>query len=143
MTAPDADLSAEQRYRDAFERLKAGRPDRLPAGSAVSQNNVAKEAGVDPTALRKARFPSLVKDIQSYVAAQDRAPPSKRQQLLEQRNVRVEETAREQVLKAQRDDAHSRLMSCQRAVLELLEENRLLRERLAELSAPVLPLSKD
>ena len=44
--------SAADQYRDAFERLKLNRPQLLPKGTPVTQNNVAKEAGSDPSALR-------------------------------------------------------------------------------------------
>jgi hypothetical protein len=32
---------AETAFREAYERLKKNRPETLPKGSAVSQNNVA------------------------------------------------------------------------------------------------------
>ena len=78
--------TAEANFREAFERLKIGAPKVLPTGAHVSQNNIAKEAGCDPSALRKARFPSLVAEIQSYVAAHGgERPESERQKLLKQR----------------------------------------------------------
>lgn len=61
--------TAEQDFRDAFERLKAGAPDVLPAGSLVTQNNVAREAGRDPSALKKDRYPFLILEIQAYVTS--------------------------------------------------------------------------
>jgi len=57
--------AAEANFRRAFERLKAGAPKVLPLGTPVSQNNVAKEAGCDSSALRKSRFPCLVAEIQA------------------------------------------------------------------------------
>lgn len=94
--------SAEQAFRDAFERLKRGKPERLPKGTPVSQNNVAKEAGVDPSALRKARYPRLIAEIQSYLQANPvEAAPSARQARLAQRKrnrnlqERIEATAPE------------------------------------------------
>jgi hypothetical protein len=78
--------SAEGRYREAFERLKQGAPTTLPIGTPVSQNNVAKEAGCDPTALRKSRFTSLIAEIQRWVKEHDgEPPPSQRQKILAQR----------------------------------------------------------
>ena len=65
-------VSAEAKFRAAFERLKSSMPRVLDAGAAVSQNNVAKEAGVDPSALRKSRYPSLVSEIQAYVEIEQR-----------------------------------------------------------------------
>jgi hypothetical protein len=59
--------TAEQRFRAAFDRLKDDKPQILPRGTPVSQNNVAKEAGTDPTALRKKRFPALIREIQAWV----------------------------------------------------------------------------
>lgn len=134
--------NAEKRFRDAFDRLKVDRPNRLPVGTRVSQNNVAREAGLDPSALKKSRFPSLVRDIQVYVETYIvGAQPSERQQrakLHVQEKDRADEV---RALKAQRDAAHSQLLSAQRAVLELLQENADLRTRIAELSGDVLSIS--
>ena len=98
--------TAEANFREAFERLKIGAPKILSASAQVSQNNVAKEAGCDPSALRKSRFPSLVAEIQNYVATHDgECPESERQKLLKQR--KRSRTARETIadLKKQRDAA--------------------------------------
>lgn len=96
--------TAEANFREAFERLKISAPKTLPAGAQVSQNNVAKEAGCDPSALRKSRFPSLVAEIQNYVAAHGgERPESEWQRLLKQR--KRSRTAREMIadLEKQRD----------------------------------------
>lgn len=77
--------SAELLYREAFERLKNGTTIRLPVGAAVSQNNVAKEAGTDPSALRKSRFPTLISEIQLFIVAIGPGAPSARQKILSQR----------------------------------------------------------
>ena len=61
--------NAEQLYRDAFLRLKQGKPLRLKKGAPVTQNNVAKEAGRDPSALKKSRFPELIREIKNAFAA--------------------------------------------------------------------------
>lgn len=58
---------AELDFSAAFERLKYGNTLILPPGSPVSQNNVAREAGRDPSALRKSRYPKLVADIQAWI----------------------------------------------------------------------------
>lgn len=70
------DKSAEQRFRDAFDRLKKGNPKVLPYGTPVTQNNVAKEAGLTQGALRKSRFPLLIAEIQQYVGTHDQKRPS-------------------------------------------------------------------
>lgn len=53
MTLPKPE-NAEANFREAVERLKVDAGKLLPMGTPVSQNNVAKEAGCDPTALKKA-----------------------------------------------------------------------------------------
>lgn len=58
---------AELDFSTAFERLKCGNTLILPPGSPVSQNNVAREAGKDPSALRKSRYPKLIADIQAWI----------------------------------------------------------------------------
>ena len=45
---PAKRMSAGNLYRAAFECLKINKPERLPKGSPVSQNNVAKEAAAIP-----------------------------------------------------------------------------------------------
>ncbi len=61
--------SAEQDFRDAFERLKKGKTIRLPLGAPVTQANVAREAGRDPSALKKERYPLLILAVQAYVTS--------------------------------------------------------------------------
>lgn len=96
--------TAEANFRAAFERLKINAPKILTVGAQVSQNNVAKEAGCDPSALRKSRFPSLVAEIQNYVAAHGgECPESECRKLMKQR--KRNRSTREKIadLKKQRD----------------------------------------
>lgn len=142
---PNQAVSAERRFRDAFERLKLGVPQVLPKGTNVSQNNVAKEANCDPSALRKARFPLLVLEIQEWIAAHKcELPPSDRQKLLKQRdkNRNTRETIED--LKKQRDIAVSLLSDANLRIVELTEKVADLQTRLNELkpSASVLGLKK-
>lgn len=67
----ESSKKAEVLFREAFQRLKENKPINVPAASKVSQNNVAKEAGKHPTALKKDRFPLLVMEIQSYIESQE------------------------------------------------------------------------
>jgi hypothetical protein len=60
--------TAEIGFREAFERLKTNQPTVLAKGAFVSQNNVAREAGRDPSALKKDRYPLLVSEIQAFSA---------------------------------------------------------------------------
>lgn len=94
--------TAESNFRDAFERLKADSPIVLPVNSEVSQNNVAKEAGRVPSALRKSRFKSLVAEIQEYVKTHGvERPESERQKLIKQRQKSRSTKERAADLKAQ------------------------------------------
>lgn len=143
--ASQAASSAEQRFRDAFERLKLGVPQVLPKGTPVSQNNVAKEAACDPSALRKTRFPLLVLAIQEWVEAhKGEQSGSERQKLLKQR--RRNRDTRETIadLKRQRDITAGLLADANLRIVELFEQLADARARLDELqpSARVLDLPK-
>lgn len=130
--------SAEVRFRDAFERLKSNRSEVLPAGSIVSQNNVAKEAGRDPTALRKSRYPLLVEEIQAYVKAhefRDASAGLRTRRLRQKRS--LEEKLSDAVL--QRDQIQSHLASANMRIIELSEQVQLLQQRLDDLSPPPVP----
>ncbi|NHC04091.1 hypothetical protein G9F31_09960 [Acinetobacter sp. 187] len=59
--------NAEQSFREAFKRLKSNNPKILPLNSPVTQNNIAREAGRDPSALKKDRYPLLILEIQAYI----------------------------------------------------------------------------
>ena len=128
---PTLNKSAEERLRDAFERLKLGLPVTLPKGTRVTQNNVAKEAGNDPSALRKSRYPLLVMDIQEYVEAnKDRELVSAQQKALKKK--RKNRDAKEVIadLKQQRDKAIDRIMYANLRILELSETVDDLRAKL-------------
>lgn len=121
---------AESAFREAFERLKCGSPERLPLGVPVSQNNVAKEAGCDPSALRKTRYPGLIREIQQWIQEHEStAPPSPRQSILAKRkqNRSLKETIVE--LKNQRDHAISLLLEADAKILDLTGEIARLQAR--------------
>ena len=114
---------AEQTFREAFDRLKRGKPQRLPLGTPVSQNNVAKEAGKDPSALKKARYPVLVNEIQQWVGQHGADQPlSRRQQAIARKKSRHDAQARQAQIVAQRDLALSMLLSSDDQLLHLLKE---------------------
>jgi uncharacterized protein YceH (UPF0502 family) len=138
--AGDNKKTAEQRFRDAFERLKLGVPEVLPTGTPVSQNNTAKEAGCDPSALRKTRFPSLIAEIQHYVDshAEDR-PVSARQTMLKQRQKSRSTRDTLQDIKRQRDAAQGLIADANFRIVELTEEVSDLRRRLEDLQSSVKP----
>lgn len=80
---------AEGLFRAAYERLKVNEPTNLPKGALVTQNNVAKEAGKHPTALKKERYPALVREIQDYLKQQeiDSSIIDKKKKLRKQRTI--------------------------------------------------------
>lgn len=114
---------AEKEFRHAFERLKSGKPERLPPGTPVSQNNVARETGIDPSSLKKSRYPDLVNEIQlwmneNYVTTK----PSARQNTItvRRRNRSLREIIND--LKLQRDSVASQLVEADAKILELTIE---------------------
>ncbi|RBA24356.1 hypothetical protein [Herminiimonas fonticola] len=113
-------LSALDKYRAAFMRLKMNTPQRLPKGTIVSQNNVAKEAGTDPSALKKSRFPLFIDEIQRYVSVQsDKKPVSARQKTLSTRKKNRSLQERLSEVAKQRDNLASLLTEADMAILEL------------------------
>lgn len=135
-------LTAEQRFRQAFERLKANKPQVLAAGTPVSQNNVAKEAGCDTSALRKSRFPSLVREIQAYVEINEQERPSQRKETIKRRKARSELVDRLKQVSAQRDLAQSQLVSTQQRVVELMSELRVARALLESMRPSAVVLNR-
>jgi len=125
-------LSAEDRFRQAFERLKTGEAKLLKPGASVTQNNVAREAGCDPSALKKARFPALVREIQAYVDLHQEnhhftSKRTKRRAANRTMQERLDDAIR------QRDQAQSILASAHVRIIELSEEVQSLQRQLDEL----------
>ncbi|UJB33419.1 hypothetical protein HQN78_21525 [Chromobacterium sp. Beijing] len=134
---------AECSFREAFERLKIGVPNLLPKGARVSQNNVAKEAGCSPSALRKSRYPSLIAEIQRWIKDNvSNIPASSRQAKLLQRDRNRSLREKIEALKAERDHALSLLIEADQKILELLLENAALQEKLPELNVTPIRVKK-
>jgi hypothetical protein len=122
---------AETAFREAFERLKQSKSEILPRGTQISQNNVAREAGGDPSALKKSRYPELVNEIQRWIHEhRPEAKSSARQKTLRQRekNRSLKEIIRD--LSLQRDSAATLLVEADAKILELTMENVRLRAML-------------
>ena len=133
ITSPPRVGAAETAFRAAFERLKLGRPKVLPKGSPVTQNNVAREAGRDPSALKKDRYPELIRDIQAWVekgCPPVRSSPTPHQAAKAARRRSSKLETRIEELKRDRDLAQSLLMSAQKELVELWCEVQTLRARL-------------
>ena len=128
---------AEIKFREAFERLKVGKPNILPKGTMLSQNNVAKETGVDPSALRRTRFPELVAEIQAWIEEnkEDLVQKTPRQMVLAQRSRNRDLNEQIKALKEQRDNALSTLIDAQRSIVELTLENEKLKARVPAINA--------
>ncbi|MDB1110794.1 hypothetical protein SAMN04490186_2164 [Pseudomonas grimontii] len=118
-----SNCSAEDRFRAAFERLKIGASSIVPSGTPITQNNVAREAGLDPSALKKSRFPILINEIKNWIASFSvDTPPSKHKQLVGQRD--KNRTLRTQIkeIKTQRDYLQSLLLEADAKIMELSTE---------------------
>ncbi|MDN6883828.1 hypothetical protein QMO14_09495 [Variovorax sp. CAN2819] len=103
----------------------------------MSQNNVAKEAGCTASALRKERFPELVKQIQDFVAPSAKAPNDLRERLAhaEQRNkLLLQERA---ALRDRYDLQTSRVLSLLAETAELKRQIKILE---SELRGNIRPL---
>jgi hypothetical protein len=135
---------AESRFRDAFERLKRGKTELVPAGTTMSQNAVAKEAGVIPSGLRHSRFPDLCREIAEWVDEHkdDPTQKSRRQRNLAERNVRRKVHEQLEAMKLQRDLALSKLLSAEAHILELTMEVRRLRALAPDPVAPIRPADR-
>lgn len=132
MSQPDYVGDAEMGFRDAFERLKRGKLTRLPPGTPVSQNNVAKEAGRDPSALRKSRYPRLIREIQKWIEDNGSAPRKRHSStslIKGAREANRELKAQIGRLTQQRDRAMARLVIAEESILDLHRQLRDLKAR--------------
>jgi chromosome segregation ATPase len=129
-------LSAEQRFRQAFERLKSGEPKVLERGVPVTQNNVAREAGCDPSALKKARFPALIREIQAYIELHPNDDRSANQKVKRKQAANRSMQERLEDAIRQRDHAQSILASANMRILELSDEVQSLQRQLDEVRPP-------
>lgn len=122
---------AENSFRAAFERLKSNVPNLLPKGTIITQNNIAREAGVDPSAFKKSRFPRLIDEIKNWLDSNKQAPLiSRRQQLISNRNRIKALQERMDALKSQRDNALTLLANADMLIKELSLENTRLKKLL-------------
>jgi hypothetical protein len=124
---------AEEAFREAFKRLKENRPVRLVQGSRVSQNNVAKEAGCDPSALKKSRYPELVSDIKTWLLQNPvHRHLSTQQKVAFQQDTNRKLRKRIEEIAAQRDQLSSLLVQADSKILELSSRVAMLEAMLPE-----------
>lgn len=142
MSQPDYVGDAEMMFRDAFERLKHDKPIRLPKGTPVTQNNVAKESGRDPSALRKSRYPQLIREIQKWIEDNGTAPRKRHssESLIKgARDANRELKARIEELTKQRDRAMAKLVIAEESILEQHQQLLDLKARLGIHDNVVVP----
>lgn len=140
MQLPDYVGDAERVFFDAFERLKHDKPTILPQGTAVTQNNVAREAGRDPSALRKSRYPMLVRKIQKWIEDNGNTPrslASNTSRIKGARDKNRQLKARIEELTQQRDKAMARLVIAEEAILDLHRRLQDYKTRLGEVDTVV------
>ncbi len=112
--------SAQSRFRAAFDRLKKGESEVMKRGTPVSQNNVAREAECDPSALRKSRYPELINEIQAFVdSRKGDLPNSLRQEILKKRNKNRTVRQAKAASDIQRDKSVSQLLCANSMIIEL------------------------
>ncbi|WP_394002557.1 hypothetical protein ACF3M1_16690 [Luteimonas sp. WGS1318] len=121
----DNDSEALARFKAAFIRLRESRPERIDKSAKITQANIAREAGCDPSALRKSRFPDLILEIQEFAGAltppKDRVSPDTGRK--KSRDLRTRLAA----VRLQRDELARRLVEADARILELGFELRQLR----------------
>lgn len=137
MSQPEYIGDAEKLFQDAFDRLKQDKPNLLPRGTLVSQNNVAKEAGRDPSALRKSRYPRLIRAIQKWIEDNGSAPRARASSaslIKGARDKNRQLQARIEELTKQRDKAMSRLVIAEESILDFHRRLQDCMTRLGESS---------
>lgn len=142
MSQPDYIGNAEKLFWDAFERLKSNKPVRLPRGTPVSQNNVAKEAGRDPSALRKSRYPKLIRAIQKWIEGNGSSPRNRASSaslLKGARDKNRQLKERNDELTRQRDKAMARQVISDECIHDLSRQLQDCKARLGE-ADNVMPL---
>jgi len=130
LTLSDSGMGrAERKFREAFARLNTGRPELVQKGTKVTQNNVAREAGVDPSALRRSRFPQLVAEIQKWCDAhaddEERQSPRQRLLAVRARNKGLRERLAE--VTTQRDLAAAKVILLEERLVALTIDNERLK----------------
>nr|WP_198984178.1 hypothetical protein [Herbaspirillum sp. ASV7] len=133
------DGPAAKMYLDAFKRLAFNIPENLEKGTVVSQNNVAKEAGKDASALKRSRFPGVIRKIQTYVELTNSDETKKQARNAKVQKGKLSLQALVTTLKLQLGESQSKVLSTERKIIELIQENADLKTRIDELQS--LPTS--
>jgi hypothetical protein len=78
-------MSAIDDYKAALRRLKEGAPERVPAGTRITNDAVALEAGRGKGTIKKCRdgFADLISDIQEAAKIQQGQTPAEKKAIKE------------------------------------------------------------
>lgn len=93
----------------------------VPQGCRISQNNVAREAGLDASTLKKSRYPELIAEIRAFIEQQRPISASTRE--------RRSDKQKAAAYKMQRD-------ALARALIESDQQILALSQRLARYESP-------
>jgi len=117
---------------------------RVPKGTSISQNMVAKEAGRDPPSFKKSRYPELVAEIKAHIASRNTTVRSNEATVMvpagrNRRRRSWEEKFSD--MKKQRDVALSMLVEADALIIELGQELEAIRAVQASKPTNVTPIS--
>lgn len=115
-SSSQAKTSAESRYRAAFERLKQGRPVIVPMDTAISLASVAREAGSDPSSIKRSRYPDLAHEISQFTSTDSSSTLDPKLAAARRKIQRLESRLRD--VQRQRDHAISLLLAAERELMD-------------------------
>ncbi|KIY40750.1 hypothetical protein TZ03_11455 [Pseudomonas sp. 10-1B] len=115
--------NAEFEYRKAFRRIVEGKALRVGKMAPPNLANIAREAGKDPSALKKSRYPIFISEVESFNnnvnSAGERIDRSLSTQLKAARSENKKLRESYEQLTIERDESHSRVLNLQLALVEM------------------------
>lgn len=115
--------NAEIEYRKAFRRIVEGKAMRVDKMAPPNFANIAREAGKDPSALKKSRYPIFISEVESFnnnvSSAGERIDRSLSAQLKAARSENRKLRESYEQLTIERDESHSRVLNLQLALVEM------------------------
>jgi len=115
--------NAEIEYRKAFRRIVEGKAMRVDKMAPPNLANIAREAGKDPSALKKSRYPIFISEVESFnnnvSSAGERIDRSLSAQLKAARSENRKLRESYEQLTIERDESHSRVLNLQLALVEM------------------------
>lgn len=115
--------NAEIEYRKAFRRVIEGKALRVDKMASPNLASIAREAGKDPSALKKSRYPIFISEVESFnnnvSSAGERIDRSLSAQLKSARSENKKLRECYEQLTIERDESHSRVLNLQLALVEM------------------------